>query len=94
MDRLPLHERAPGWVWRRTGGAVLVMGPSGEAHQLDGAAAVVWLCLDRAGSEPEIVGRGSDLDLWPAGEDPERRADEGLRALGELGAVRAAGGAP
>lgn len=92
MDRLPPHERAPGWVWRRAGGAILVMGPAGEAHQLDGAAAVVWLCLERAGSEREVVARGADL--WPSAEDAAARAREGIRALAELGAVRVAGSAP
>lgn len=53
-------QRAPGWVWRRTRGSVLVMGPDQVAHQLDGAAALTWLALQEPGSPADLVARSRD----------------------------------
>ena len=65
------YQRAPGWVWRRTRGSVLVMGPDGTAHQLDGAAALTWLALQEPGTATDVVRRGRDHGAPDAASDDE-----------------------
>lgn len=83
-------RRAPGWVWRRVSAGVLVMGPDEHAHQLTGAAALAWTCLEQAQDVPEVLARGADgWETLPG--DAAHAAAEALGALVDLGAVTRTG---
>lgn len=87
MSNDPRCWRAPGWVWRSWRGSVLVMGPDGQAHQLDGAAAVVWRDLEAPGTVHELVDRSPDVWADAPGM-PSELAAEALGALAAAGMVR------
>ena len=58
MSATPRLQRAPGCVWRRWQGSVLVMSADREAFQLDGAAALLWQHLEAPASVDEVVDAG------------------------------------
>lgn len=85
-------QRAPGRVWRRARGSVLVMGPDRAAHQLDGAAALAWLALQEPGTAADVAQRAREHGApGPAdASDPGALAawvDEALASLVREGIV-------
>ena len=87
MPADPTFERAPGWVWRVSGGSVLVMGPGAAAHQLEAAASLLWSALDEPATVSDLVERSAGR--WDgATADPSELAAAAMTELVRAGMVR------
>lgn len=83
-DRFAIFARGPHLVSRRMRGGVMVTGPTGSFHRLDGSAAVVWNHLDRPRSAERLaVMVAADSDGGPGAELDAVRT-EVIRALADL----------
>lgn len=69
---------------------MLVMGPDAVAHQLDGAASIVWAELDQPTDVTTLVARSGDRWVGAHGE-PADLATEAIELLVGAGLVREVG---
>ena len=54
MSERTRYHRDPTWLWRHHRGTILLSRPGAAPRTLEGAAAAVWIGLDRPGTEEEV----------------------------------------